>query len=154
PRVNFSFDKKNKWKSGHFFIGPVYSFRLGKKFVMDVKALGGVFMLRKPGYNFHYKDSGGLDHDFSYQSGNGSRAGIDIGLSARYPLSKKLALKFNIDYIRSTTKVTYDVKITEPFYSNPSAPPSGTVERLVANYITQNVRVLNIGLGLVFQLER
>lgn len=150
-----SFDKVSfrlyepRWRAQYMMVGPLYSFKLGKRFAIDTRFLVGPFMARKPAYGIRItSNTYAYDYDYDYGPGRGTTLGFLSGAAIRWHFSKKLGLRLGIDYIHARPRINYDVLITEygPGFTNSRSE--------INNILVQRISILRFGVGIIFLFKR
>jgi hypothetical protein len=145
-KVSFRFYER-RWRAQYMMVGPLYSFRLSRKFAIDTRFLFGPFAAKKPAYGIRLSGSS-YDYDYDYGDGHGTTLGTLAGIAIRWHFSKRWGLRLGADYIRGKPQIRYDAIITEygPGFTNVS------VER--NNTLTQRISILRVGLGITYLFKR
>ena len=87
----------SRWSTKGLLLGIAAHIPQSKKFVIDIRCLGGYLFLKSPGYTL---SNTGLTNDWYKIDGASSKAlGYDIGTGFSYYIKSYLDILFNADYI-------------------------------------------------------
>mgnify|MGYP006086554475 CR=1 FL=1 len=127
------------WTNGYIMLGPYFSFGL-KKFIVDLKVLGGIINSERPFVNIQSKDT---QYQFNSAAVYGTSFGVNYGMHFRIRLKGKLALRLNGEGM--LTKQEFEEKITE-------TQASGASMEEIRRTVTRKISVFNLGVGVVINL--
>ena len=138
--TNSSFDVTSKsWTNGYIMLGPYFSFGW-KKFIVDMKVLGGIINSERPFVNIQSNDD---QYEFNSAAVYGTSFGVNYGMHFRIKLTGKLALRLNGEGMLATQE--FEEKITETL-------SSGALQEEKRQKVTREISALNLGVGLVINL--
>jgi len=93
------------WNYINLFIGPHFSIRTSQRFYLDIRALGGLSIIRPPDQELRISYDG--NNIYTQTSHNNVAFGWTVGAGARYKFNSNLALKLGVDLVQTKAKNTY-----------------------------------------------
>lgn len=93
------------WNYINLFIGPHFSIRASQRFYLDIRALGGLSIIRPPDQELRI--SYDENNIYTQTSHNNIAFGWTIGTGARYKFNSTLALKLGVDLVQAKAKNTF-----------------------------------------------
>jgi len=87
-QIEFSADH---WQYYGLLIGPLYSFKASKKFLIDVKSLFGLTNVNSPAFTYHSQLVIKEDWAFTFA--------LQLAVAMRYYINQKVFLLVNCDYV-------------------------------------------------------
>ncbi len=97
------------WNYINLFVGPHFSIRATQKLYFDLRALGGLSIIRAPNQELTITYDG--DYIYTNSSYNNAAFGWTAGGGIRLMLNDNLALKLSADYIQTKAKNTYTFEL-------------------------------------------
>ena len=94
------------WNNVSLFIGPHFSIRATQRLYFDIRALGGLSIVRPPDQELLVELNGENYH--SYVENSRLAFCFTGGAGIRVKLNEDLALRFGADYIRTRSKFDYN----------------------------------------------
>lgn len=93
------------WNYINLHIGPHFSIRASQSLYFDIRALGGLSVIRAPNQELTIRYDG--DYIYTRSSYNNVAFGWTAGGGIRYKFNPNLALKLSVDYVQTKAKNTY-----------------------------------------------